>query len=197
MPRWMLFAVLPLLAAVLVFGPALLQFEPADAGSNTTAAAPVTVPEKPEKAQLGPFGRSTPSASQIGTSLVLVLALAVFGIVVLRRMQTTRTDGGTPSTIELKESRRLGKGRALHYLRVGDRLLLIAESECGVQMLRDLTPSEGVDVATDDHVDEWEDDGATPRDLLPTPRAGGRTASRTAARKAKLGDFRALLGKLG
>ncbi len=221
MSRPLLFAILPLLAAVLVFGPGLLSFDGEaastrsdDANPRTTTTTTTTTPARTESGGAKPIGAerftsNAPSTAKLGASLALVLVLAALGIVVCKRLQNSSLRLGPSANITIKETRRLGKGRALHYMRVADRLLLVAESECGVQLVQDLTPSDASKLSDLDAEGDGaalfddDDDGVTPADLLPRPtqRATQRPAQRTSAepreRKASLSDFRSLLSKLG
>lgn len=194
MPRWILFALLPLFAAALVFGPTLLSVpDGARASSETAKSAPETPPRTASPLTTS-LPSSLPSGLKIGASLAFVLAIALGGVWVVRRVQHPDLAAGGTRSIEIKESRRLGKGRAIHYLRVADHLLLIAESETGIHLIRDLTPRElEHDEAVDFLVDE---DGATPRNLLPPAQRGATAPADTNRKRAKLGDFRELLGKL-
>lgn len=191
MPKWTLIILLPVLAAALVFLPALItDASPKDPkGAKTKGAAIASAGDLSTKR--GSEGAAPiPGMWQIGASLAFVLTLAIGAAVVVRRIQYGSRGESSGAKIELRESRRLSKGRAIHYLRVGEHLLLVGESETGIHLLRDMTPDD--DAARMDHSTLEAaslDDGATPRDLLPA-------SARAARSTAKLGDFRALLGKL-
>lgn len=196
MPKWIWIAVLPVLAAVLVFMPALLAGDtPTESPRTKTESTLAARSDAAGTKRLSKSSTSSsglPSAWQLGTSLIFVLVLALAAVLVVRRLQ----EGGSPTRsdakIEVRESRRLGKGRAIHFVRVDEHLLLLGESETGVTLLQDLTPRVGQELSQVHGMglDVSDGDGATPRDLLPP------SARRATTRSDKLGDFRALLGKL-
>ncbi|GEM_PF-3116823 len=193
--------VLPILAAVLVL-------------------LPVLIPSKAQPANRGPAGPSIstwkrggteagiqgPSFLTLTTSLGIVLLLGVGTIVILRKMQ----QGGASSPereVIVKESRRLSPKRTIHLVRAMDRLLLISESEIGIQLLSDLTPrEEPATQPTPVLVPQMEappqtssqpapeEEGATPRDLLLPRNEKARQAAIKAS--AKLSNFRELMTKL-
>ena len=198
MPRWTLFALLPLLAAALVFAPTLLS--PSSKGRTAIAASESSTLDNPPASKLSrrTQGESLlPSGLQVGASLVFVLALALGGIWLIRRLQPGAVASKGQRSIEIKETRRLGKQRAIHLVRVSDRLLLLSEAETGIGLLSDLTISDpetaslDLGLAEPGHVLrqlEEQEEGATPRDLLP--------GAKRSKRQAQLGDFRQLLGKI-
>ncbi len=185
MRDWKWFLFVPLLAAALVAGPLLFP----------RGSAPVSGPGD------GTWRRPASDAAAVdpaavAVSLGLVLLLAVGGLLVVRRLQAGRPAAGGRE-IRIKETRRLAAKRALHLVRAGERLLLIGESEVGLQTLADLTPppppvpSAALEDAARDREDGGEEEeGAVPRDLvIPQRKPAG-------ARAKALHDFRTLLSKL-
>ncbi len=184
MREWKWLAIVPLLAAVMVFGPVLFS----GGNSNAPAANDGTWRRNAETA-------ATPSFLTLGTSLGVVLLLAVGGIFLLRRLQAGQ-EHAREREIRVKESRRLSPKRSLHLIRAADRLLLLGESEVGLQLLADLTPREpevtlpaSAPVAVEP--EPLEEDGAVPRDLVIPNHPRKETL------KSQIQDFRELLGKLG
>lgn len=185
MSKWKWFALIPVLAAALVFGPGIFgSGNPSGGEAEGRSWEPAT----------GAVPSGAPSMLEVAACLGLVLVLAVGGMILLRRLQYgTPHAGGT--TIQMRETRRLGPKRALHMLRVSDRLLLVAESEQGIHLVADLTPADpDEDVAEPiaDDPDDDDEDGAVPRDLvIPRPRQRARP------KRAALANFRDLLDRLG
>ena len=193
--------VLPILAAVLVLLPVLIPSK-ANPG-NQGPAGPSISTWKRGGTEAGIEG---PSFLTLTTSLGIVLLLGVGTIVILRKMQ----GGGVNSPereVIVKESRRLSPKRTIHLVRAVDRLLLVSESEMGVQLLSDLTPREETaaqpaavlvpQVAIPQPEVEpaaAEEEGATPRDLLLPRNEKARQAAIKAS--AKLSNFRELMTKL-
>ncbi len=193
--------VLPILAAVLVLLPVLIPSK-ANPG-NQGPAGPSISTWKRGGSEAGVEG---PSVLTLTTSLGIVLLLGVGTILILRKMQ----GGGVNSPereVIVKESRRLSPKRTIHLVRAVDRLLLVSESEMGVQLLSDLTPRE--ESATQPaallvpqvaipqpEVEPTppEEEGATPRDLLLPRNEKARQAAIKAS--AKLSNFRELMTKL-
>jgi flagellar biogenesis protein FliO len=193
--------VLPILAAVLVLLPVLIPSK-ANPG-NQGPAGPSISTWKRGGTEAGLQG---PSVLTLTTSLGIVLLLGVGTIVILRRVQRGSVNSPEREVV-VKESRRLSPKRTIHLVRAVDRLLLISESEMGVQLLSDLTPREETaaqpaavvvpQVAIPQPEPEPalpEEEGATPRDLLLPRNERARQAAIKAS--AKLSNFRELMTKL-
>ncbi len=196
--------VLPVLAAVLVLLPVLVPSRKKNLG-NEGPTGPSISTWKRGGTEAGIEG---PSFLTLTTSLGIVLLLGVGTIVVMRKVQGSGLNSPEREVV-VKESRRLSPKRTIHLVRAVDRLLLISESEMGVQLLSDLTPREEGAVqpvlvqqapvtipqpeAPRAKAPE-EEEGATPRDLLLPRNERARQAAIKA--NAKLSNFRELMTKL-
>lgn len=201
MTKWKWLALMPVLAAALVFGSSFFSGEGRTrdaAAGNSRSAVPASwrSDERPAESR---DATARVDMTELGTSLLVVLGLAIGAIWVLRRLQrgTVHVDHG--SSIRIKETRRLSAKRALHIVHVADRLLLLAEAETGLALVADLTPKGEEDAAPADFAPELDVDlerGAEPRDFV--LRAATRNpASEHPQAPASLGNFRELLARLG
>jgi flagellar biosynthetic protein FliO len=79
--------------------------------------------------------------------LALVLAVAYFASLALRRMYAARSHPGG-GRLRVVETVALGPSRSLHLVAVGNRLLLIAATGHEVGLLRDVTDDLGEEAAS-------------------------------------------------
>lgn len=178
--KWKWLALIPLLAIFLVFGPLAMSS---------------TKPEEAARSSEGDWRRSgkreAPAVSplKVVSSLAGVLLVAVGGIILLRRLQDKASMVGG-NAIQIKETKRISPKRFLHVVRAGDQLLLLSNSEQGIHLVSNLTPSDAAPVELEA---ETEEEGAVPRDLVLTPMKPSR--ARPVTKKSPLGDFNDLMSK--
>lgn len=209
----------PAVALLLVLGP--LSMKPsaaAERSAETPAAAPVVRPtagpQQPAADRGVPALPRTPDLWQIGSTLLGVLLLGGVAVAVLRRLRQGPAATGS-GAVSLRQTLRLSNKQAVHALEFEGKLLLVGETERGLQLLIAHTPP----TAADDEAavaavaarlrDELDDDGAVPKNLVlprpqrtaaparPTPTPTKARASTDAAAKNPFSDFRALLAKVG
>ncbi|MCR4402736.1 MAG: flagellar biosynthetic protein FliO [Firmicutes bacterium] len=77
---------------------------------------------------------------RLAVSLALVIALIYLVGLALRSLQWRRAGRRGRPAMELCESLPLGPGRAVHLVRVGDRLLVLGATGTHVSMLAELAP---------------------------------------------------------
>ncbi len=215
----------PAVALLIVLGPMSMRGE--SAAAERTPTNPSAVPErlpgadepKGSKATVPPLPR-TPDLWQFGSTLVGVLLLGGVGLVVLRRLQKGPGPVGS-GVVTLRQTLRLSQRQSVHALEFDGRLLLVGESDRGVQLLQANNPPTAADdeatlAARLRDLADAEDDGAVPKNMVlprpprrtpvadpvpvPTPAVRPVAAPATrpaAARRNPLGDFRALLAKAG
>lgn len=191
-----LFLLIPIAAALLVFGSTLsssLSSSTVKAEDNkATAWTPLAKKTAPDS--------FIPTIAQIGTTLTGILILAVGCVMVMRRFQS-KAVAGLGNEIRIKESCRLSSKRALHMICAGDRLLLLAETEHGIGLISDLTPKddEEYDPASLAQSKTIETEtGAVPRDLVipqtpqtpQTPKVGSKP-------KRSIRSFKDLMSRMG
>lgn len=202
-----LFLLIPLAAGLLVLS-SLIQPKSTE-GITPPEGATVRVAPKRTATSSADF---LPLGLKLSLGLVGLLILAGGTIYLIRKAQ-----GGLETVkdreIKLKESRRLSNKRLLHLVRAADRLLLLAESEHGLHLISDLTPSEEV-LAAEDLARELEasrslaadlqaeeDEGAILRDMV-IPRPEPQTVPTNGKKKGKpsphtVAEFKKILQQLG
>lgn len=197
--KWL--ALMPILAAVLVFSLSFME-TPKSNGGNAAASAAASRDGRSLSAQDDKAKTSSLDMAELAVSLLAVLGLAIGAIWMLKKLQKGTQSLGQAGQIQIKESRRLGPKRAIHIVRVDERLLLLGESESGLSFLADLTPPEeeaplSRPVASDvnDELDITQ--GAEPRDFVIRAAAKPQAAQASDERPASLGNFRELLQRLG
>lgn len=219
-PKWLL--VPPVVALLLVLGPLSMQSGAAERQSAPAAPKAEAQADSHPAASPGSRDRLRPSLPATGpdlaqtlSTLVLVLALGVGGVLLVRKLRggAAPLRGGN-SVVALRQTLRLSAKHAVHALEFDDRVLLVGTSEKGVVMLDQGKLPERV-------ADELEvlgrsaaqpgavvdaDDGAVPKNLViprpehaPTrlPKPPQAPSAPVAARSPGLGDFRTLLQKAG
>ncbi len=208
MDKLKLFLLIPLAAGLLVLS-SLIQPKASEANTGSETVSRGIAPKRTgtSSAEFLPLG------IKLSLGLVGLLILAGGTIYMIRKAQ-----GGLETVkdreIQVKESRRLSGKRLLHVVRAADRLLLLAESEHGLHLLSDLTPSEEVLAAQDlakelqaartlaANTQEDDDEGAILRDMvIPRPENKGKRPQGNPA-KAKpsphtVAEFKKILQQLG
>jgi flagellar biogenesis protein FliO len=166
-----------------------------DAGGGATGAtaAPADRPALPR----------TPDLWQIGSTLCGVLLLGGALVFVIRRAQRGPSPAGS-NLIALRQTLRVSPKQAVHAVEFDGRLLLLGEGERGLQLLHaGALPDQAADEAAVARRaadgGDGDDDGAVPKNLvLPRPAARAKAPAAAAPPRARtLGDFRALLAKVG
>jgi len=213
--RWLFLP--PAVALLLVLGPLSMSGGGKDeaarrppaaregtAGGATagTAAPAAATPERPALPR-------TPDLWQIGSTLCGVLLLGGALVFVLRRAHRGPSPAGG-HLIALRQTLRVSPKQAVHAVEFDGRLLLLGEGERGLQLLHaGALPDQAADEAAVAGRADDDDDGAVPKNLvLPRPAArpaaraperapATRPAAAAAPRPRTLGDFRALLAKVG
>jgi flagellar biosynthetic protein FliO len=196
--KWL--ALMPILAAVLVFSLSFME-TPKNNGVNTASSAAASRDVRSSSAQ-GEKATSSLDMAELAVSLLAVLGLAIGAIWMLKKLQKGTQSLGQAGQIQIKESRRLGPKRAIHIVRVDERLLLLGESESGLSFLADLTPPEEETPLARTSVPDVQDEldvhqGAEPRDFVIRAAAKPRAEAASDERPASLGNFRELLQRLG
>lgn len=201
-----LFLLIPLAAGLLVLS-SMIQPKASEGTPRSETVSPRITPKRASTSD----AEFLPMGLKLSLGLMGLLILAGGTIYLIRKAQ-----GGLETTkdreIKLKESKRLSGKRVLHLVRAADRMLLLAESEHGLHLISDLTPSEEVLAAEDlanelqasrtltQAPDDDEDDGAILRDMvIPRPDkpnqhshpARGKPAPHTVA------EFKKILQQLG
>ena len=189
--KWL--ALMPVLAAALVFGSSFLSEPTKSPNQLPTSPRPAARSAQDQMASM--------DLSELGFSLLAVLGLAIGAIWLIKKLQggPKKLSGG--GSIEIKETRRLSAKRAMHIVRVQDRLLLLAETESGLTTLSDLTPREEEPavlqpmprIAEPDSLEQ----GAEPRDFRQRSSRPEPQPEPEDEFPVGLGNFRELLAKLG
>ena len=201
-----LFLLIPLAAGLLVLS-SMIQPKVSEGSKSTETESTRIAPKRAGTNEV----EFLPMGLKLSLGLMGLLILAGGTIYLIRKAQ-----GGLETVkdreIKLKESRRLSGKRVLHLVRAADRMLLLAESEHGLHLISDLTPSEEVlaaeDLATelqaarslavDLHEDE--DDGAILRDMvIPRPEIPGKQTQTAKAKPSPhtVAEFKKILQQLG
>lgn len=216
--KWLLLP--PAVALLIVLGPLSMRNETAAAERSTQDPAPSASTKTAVKDdRVGPALPRTPDLWQVGSTLIGVLVLGGVGVAVMRRLRQGPTATGS-GAVSLRQSLRLSPRQVVHAIEFEGRLLLVGEGERGLQLLHANTPPTPAEdeAAIAARHREPDDDGAVPKDLV-LPRPPRRTAAPAAnannavatlaaalqstarasanAPKTALGDFRALLAKVG
>jgi len=197
--KWLI--LMPILAFALVFGPNLIGGSKSNTESRSTTSAIWKRSSEPGSSKAASPGLGI-DATSMAMSLFGVLVLACGAIWLLKKLQTGgRVIGGRE--ILIKETHRLNAKRAIHLARVSDRLLLLGDSEAGIQLLKDLTPPEETEPLADattftiprpEIASSTDEEGAVPRDYV-IQAAKRQTQPKDSAEE--LGNFRELLHRLG
>lgn len=201
-----LFLLIPLAAGLLVLS-SLIQPKASEGTARSETKSTRIAPKRASTSEADIL----PMGLKLSLGLMGLLILAGGTIYVIRKAQ-----GGLETVkdreIKLKESRRISGKRVLHLVRAADRMLLLAESEHGLHLISDLTPSEEVLAAEDlanelqaartlaQDADDEEDDGAILRDMvIPRPGTPGRNAQPGKGKPAPhtVAEFKKILQQLG
>ncbi|PIE22948.1 MAG: hypothetical protein CSA62_09430 [Planctomycetota bacterium] len=189
--KWL--ALMPFLAAALVFGASFLS-----GPSKSSSPAPQSSRARSAAEQMPAM-----DLGELGFSLLAVLGLAIGAIWLIKRLQGGQQKLAGTGSIEIKETRHLSAKRAMHIVRVQDRLLLLAETEAGLSTLSDLSPREEDPALLQPMPRITQpaptEQGAEPRDFLQRRQSAQPQVQPQAKEEAPvaLGNFRELLAKLG
>lgn len=180
--KWLIAA--PALGALLVLGP-MVQSRlsgapntPSTAGAAEPSASGATRPE------VGSNATPLPDAWKVLSTLAGLLILGGVGIVALSRSRKPRATGTGAPLIVLRQSLRLGPKSRLHAVQFDGHVLLVGESERGLDMLRDIEDPAAADDEAEILAREEPTGGAEPRDLA-LLQAARRMAQASQGRAAR------------
>ena len=215
-PKWLLIP--PALALVVFLGPMGRGATEPTAPTQTTQATPTEQPRgNTDKGATGAGVVALPGSMEVLGSLLGVLAIGGVALALFARLRRA-TPAANGDLLALRQTLRLSPKQRLHAVQFDGRMLVVGESDGRLTLL-----ATGDDVDADAAAirgrDDEADEGAVPRDLVLTPqprrtaakaadRAPRRAATTTTATataatsapvpaKAALGDFRALLKRVG
>lgn len=220
-PKWLMIP--PAVALLVILGPLSMSGGTDTATKPAAAQAAAATPEGPQTEPNRPGSRPvpgslvprTPDMWKMSSALVGVLLLGAGGILLLKKLRGGATPSGNSALATLRQTIRLTPKQALHAIEFDNRILLIGESEKGLNLIdRGRVPESASDeetVLARQFLEQQDDQGATPKNLL-IPRPDNPPAQQTPSRPAlaaakpvskqdqaiaKLNDFRTLLAKAG
>lgn len=130
-----------LLAGTLFLLLVLFPVYPSRGAAAASPDAPPTAAAGGARAKI-PGSDWPASLLRLGSSTILVLALAGASVFGLSRLQRFRARPGGRRVLGLVETLPLGARRRLHLARVGERLILLAETDREVALLLELGEGE-------------------------------------------------------